>query len=101
MTRIAGLALLAILAGCAPSIPTPEVKIPPVCEQQVYADPAVKDEIMKGAGSDYYRDNHQSELAYAKVDALNRCLRQRGLAPPGGGVERPRPSGGNTGTPLF
>ena len=80
-----GWLLLAGLAGCATNTPIPKVEVPDICEQQVYADPAVKDEIMKGAGSDFYRNTHQADLAYAKADALNRCLRQRGLAPQGGG----------------
>lgn len=90
-----GWLVLLALAGCGLNTPIPEVKVPEVCEQQVYADPAVKDEIMKGAGSDYYKDTHQAALAYAKGDALNRCLRQKGMGPQGGGggVERPRPAG--------
>jgi hypothetical protein len=95
MKRLGWLGVLSLLAGCGPNIPVPDVKIPDFCEQQVYADPAVRDEIMKGAGSDNYRDNHQVELAYAKLDAVNRCLRQRGLLPPGGGVEQPRRPGGS------
>ncbi len=90
MTRAGWLALLAVLAGCASSEPIPKVVIPEICEQQVYADPAVKDEIMKGAGSDFYRNTHEPALAYAKEDALSRCLAQKGLGPKGGGVERPR-----------
>jgi hypothetical protein len=90
MKQTGWLALLAVLAGCSANVPIPKVTIPDVCEQQVYADPAVRDEIMKGAGSDYYRSIHEADLAYAKQDALNRCLVQRGLAPKGGGVERPR-----------
>ena len=86
----AWLALLSGLAACSAPKPVPKVEVPTVCDQQVYADPAVKDEIMKGAGSDFYRNNHQPELAYAKLDAVNKCLRQHGLAPQGGGVERPR-----------
>jgi hypothetical protein len=92
MNRAVWLVLLVGLAGCDPGNRYPEVKIPPICEQQVYADPAVKDEIMKGAGSDFYRENHQTKLDYAKLDALNRCKQAKGLAPPGGGVERPRPT---------
>ena len=94
MTRLAWLALLGAMAGCAPNDPLPVVTIPEACESQVYADPGVKEEIMKGAGSDYYRNSHQAQLAYAKLDAVNRCKQQRGLAPVGGGVEqfRRRPS---------
>jgi hypothetical protein len=90
MKRTGWLALLAVLAGCSSNEPLPKVEIPDFCEQQVYADPAVRDEIMKGAGSDYYRNTHEADLVYAKLDAVNRCLRQKGLLPTGGGVERPR-----------
>jgi len=93
MKQMGRLAVLALLAGCAANIPIPKVNIPDFCEQQVYADPAVKDEIMKGAGSDYYRNTHEADLAYAKQDALSRCLAQKGLGPKGGGVERPRRPG--------
>jgi hypothetical protein len=90
MRQTGWLALLTVLAGCSVNVPIPKVVIPDFCEQQVYADPAGKDDIMRGAGSDYYRNTHEADLAYAKQDALNRCLQQRGLAPTGGGVERPR-----------
>lgn len=88
--RAGWLAVLAVLAGCAETPPVAVAKIPSECEGAVYADPAVREEIMKGAGSDYYRNTHQAELAYAKQGATARCLRQKGLAPMGGGVERPR-----------
>jgi hypothetical protein len=90
MKQTGWLVVLAGLAGCATNTPIPKVEIPDFCEQSVYADPAVKDEIMKGAGSDGYRNNHQADLAYAKQDAITRCLRQRGMMPKGGGVEAPR-----------
>ena len=94
MRRLGGVTLCAVLglaAGCTPNEPIPEVKIPEICEQQVYADPAVREEIVKGAGSDYYRNTHQATLAYAKLDAVGRCMRMKGLAAaPIGGVERPR-----------
>ena len=91
MKAFLGLPLLLAVAACgkfdtAPSTPTP---IPAVCEDQVYADPVVKDLIMKGAGSDSYRESHIDQLKYAKVDAARRCQQQKGLIPPGGGVERP------------
>jgi len=85
--------LLGLAAGCTPKERVPEFKIPAFCEQQVYADPAVRLELDKDLGSEYYRDTHKADLAYAKIDALNRCLRQRGLVPAGGGVEQPRREG--------
>ncbi len=68
----------------------PYAAIPAACEDQVYADPVVKDLILKGSGSDTYRAGHQEQLKYAKVDAAHRCMQQKGLLPPGGGVQRQR-----------
>ncbi len=79
-----------LLAGCGTFNTGPRVDIPRQCEQQVYADPTVKDMIAKGAGSDGYRLTHENALKYAKIDASNRCLQQKGLLPPGGGVQRPQ-----------
>ena len=82
--------LLGLAAGCTPAEHIPDVKIPAACEEQVYADPAVKDQIMKAAGSVFYRNTHQMALAYAKLDAVRRCEHVKGLSTPGGGVEQPR-----------
>ncbi len=78
------LALAACTVDTAPNAP-----IPSVCEDQVYADPVVKDLILKSAGSETYRINHVEQLKYAKIDATRRCMQLKGLAPPGGGVQRP------------
>ena len=78
----------AALAGCGID-PAPVADVPSVCEAQVYADPHVKDLLMKGAGSTSFARQHEDELKFAKVDATHRCLQSKGLAPPGGGVERP------------
>ena len=67
----------------------PYAAIPAVCEDQVYADPVVKDLILKGSGSDQYRADHVEQLKYAKIDAAHRCMQQKGLLAPGGGVQRP------------
>ena len=58
--------------------------------EQVYADPTVKRLIAQGAGSEYLRINTENQLRAAKEDATHRCMQQKGLAPPGGGVERQR-----------
>jgi hypothetical protein len=84
------LPLLAGLAGCGTFDTGPKFSIPAVCEDQVYADPTVKDLILKGAGSPSFQRNHENELAYAKSDAAHRCMQQKGLLPPGGGVQRQR-----------
>ena len=86
------LPLAVALAGCAVDT-VKEIPIPKVCEEQVYADPVVKDLIMKGAGTENFRVNHVNQLRAAKDDATTRCMQQKGLARPGGGVERPRVSG--------
>ncbi len=87
--RPAALAVLATLAGCSTFDTAPAANIPSQCEAQVFADPTVKDLIAKSAGSDFYARNHEDELKFAKADAAHRCLQQKGLLPPGGGVERP------------
>ena len=76
------------LAACSMD-EAPYAPIPAVCEHQVYADPTVKDLILKSTGSDTYRMNHLDDLKYAKLDAAHRCMQQKGLLPPGGGVARP------------
>ena len=85
MSRGALLLLLALLAACAPE--------PPVerdCDKAVDNDPAVKLLIIKGVGNPYFQAMNQDTLKAAKQDARVKCLRSRGLAPPGG-VERQRP----------
>lgn len=94
MKRLAvSLACLLPLSGCGLFDGAGEAVIPPMCEDQVYADPLVRDMIMKGAGSDYYANNHIDQMKAAKQDATQRCLQQKGLARPGGGVERQRRNG--------
>ena len=89
------LGLLAAVAGCSfDNVDTVKaLPIPPACERQVYDDPVVKDLITKGAGTEYFRINHVNQLRAAKDDATLRCMQQKGLARPGGGVERPRVQG--------
>ena len=89
MKRLCFLPLLLAPAACTPFDTAPAAPIPAVCEDQVYADPAVKDLILKGTGSETYRINHVEQLRYAKIDAARRCMQLKGLAPPGGGVQRP------------
>ncbi len=92
MKLLNALLLPLAVAGCAVDT-VKEIPIPKVCEDQVYADPIVKDLIMKGAGTENFRVNHVNQLRAAKDDATIRCMQQKGLARPGGGVERPRVSG--------
>ena len=85
MSRGAVLALLALLAGCAPESPVDQA-----CDAAVDNDPAVKELMMKGLGNPFFLDSNQDKLKAARQKALLDCLRRRGLAPPGG-VERQKP----------
>lgn len=83
-------ALLLAVAACGPIDMAPAAPFPAQCEDQVYADPQVKDLLMKSAGNTSFAYQHAEELKFAKIDAARRCMQLKGLAPPGGGVERPR-----------
>ncbi|HEY0205938.1 MAG TPA: hypothetical protein VGC15_17495 [Acetobacteraceae bacterium] len=91
MKPLACLALLLSLAACSTfnqlHAPPP---IPAVCEDQVYADPQVHDLIIRSLSGTAYARNHEGELQAAKNDAALRCMQAKGLAPRGGGVERPK-----------
>jgi hypothetical protein len=88
--RGVALVLLAVtVAGCQRFDAAPAASVPDVCEAQVYADPHVKDLLMKSAGSYNFARDHEDELKFAKQDAAHRCLQLKGLLPPGGGVQRP------------
>ena len=58
------------------------------CAPRVNADPAVREIVMKGAGSETYKFEHDDDLAAAQGRALQACVRG-GVR--GGGVERQRP----------
>ena len=89
--RASPILLLVALAGCAIHLDqAPVADVPAQCEAQVYQDPLVKDLLMKSVGSDTFARQHEDELKYAKVDAAHRCMQRKGIAPAGGGVERPR-----------
>ena len=81
------LTLALLLAGCsggaAPG--TPEQ----ACAAQASEDPAIKELMMKAAGSQQFEWDNAERIRLARRDATLRCLRARGLAP-AGGVERPR-----------
>jgi hypothetical protein len=85
---LAGLPLAALLAlaACGPDTSTPQGQ----CQAEAYQDPKVKEIRIRMLGN----AGLQSELAPALDDALHaatlRCLRARGLAPPGG-VEKEMP----------
>ncbi len=86
------LAGLAALSGCA--APNPSLTDRPLtdqdyCARQAMNDPAVKDLLMKAAGSPYLLREDERQRHAAEQDAQVACLRKRGIIPPGG-VERPR-----------
>ncbi len=85
MSRGAALALLVLLAACARESPVDQA-----CDAAVDNDPTVKQLMMKGLGNPFFLDSNQDELKAARQQARLACLRNRGLAPPGG-VERQKP----------
>ena len=87
--RLVSLLAVIVIAGCQSFDKAPAANIPAACDEQVYADPHVKDLLMKGAGSPQFERLHEDELKYAKVDAARRCMQAKGLTPLGGGVQRP------------
>ncbi len=84
MKRLVALCLL--LAACASSNDPPAVRN---CQARANDDPEVRHLVAASAGSGSFALNHQYELRDARQQAMLRCLRARGLAPPGG-VEKPR-----------
>jgi hypothetical protein len=76
-----------VLASCAADHDPPEVR---ACKAQSSDDPEVRRLIAINAGSESFQAQQgQLELEDARKQATLKCLRARGLAPPGG-VERPR-----------
>lgn len=88
MMRRAVLCLGLLLAACGgPSGPLTDEQ---ACARQANDDPAVRDLLMKGAGSETFALENQRRLSAARQDATVACLRARGVIRPGG-VERQRP----------
>ena len=85
MSRGAALALLALLAACAPETPVDRS-----CDAAVDNDPTVKKLAMTGLGNPFFFFDSFEEVQAARQKARLACLRSRGLAPPGG-VERQKP----------
>ncbi len=87
MSRTLVLAAL-LLSGCASPEPlSPEQS---ACAAEANRDPAVHDLLIKGAGSEEFRQNHTDQLRLTRQRAMLGCLRSRGLILPGG-VEPQRP----------
>lgn len=84
-------AALPLLAGCGTGyVAEKEPEAPSVCEREANQNPAVKELMMKMAGQQYWRGIHQEDLVVARREALQKCLRQKGLMP-AGGVEIVKP----------
>ncbi len=73
--------LLALLAASCNSGNTPQAE----CERQAEQDPAVR-AIYSGTNGDYTSSLYQAyyDLREAKRQATLRCMRAKGLVPPGG-----------------
>lgn len=85
MIRIRLFAALLLLAGCDSGyVASTEPAAPSQCETEANNDPAVKEITMKMSAVQWWRGNHQEDLAVARRQALLRCMRQKGLIPPGG-----------------
>lgn len=75
-------AMLPLLGGCVLFRADPTG-----CEAVADRDPIVKEFLAKGAGTLEYLRNHDDEYKLARNAALQRCERDRGVIPAGGGVE--------------
>ncbi len=81
------LALLPLLAACAAKPPaTPQAE----CEAAAFDDPVVKQFIIRRTAMVEDTEYLLRDQKLAERDATVRCMRQKGLAPPGG-VERMTP----------
>ncbi len=67
-----------VLLGCAGSGPQAD------CERQAMQDPAVQDIYTRTNGAYTFPWIEHNELVQAKRQAVLRCMRAKGLAPPGG-----------------
>ena len=81
MMRPVLLAAMLVLNGCAlfRSDPTG-------CEAVADRDPAVRDYQSKEASFNGYIRNHEDDYRIARLLAVQKCERERGLIPQGGGV---------------
>ena len=81
MIRLVPVAALLMLNGCIlfRSDPTG-------CEAVADRDPAVADYQAKAASAPQYIGNHLDDYRIARLRAVQKCERERGVIPPGGGV---------------
>lgn len=82
------LLLLVLLAGCARNDPLPPADTPAeaACRREAEASPATKAGYarMPPANNVTQRERVMREIAAAERGAYLRCMRDKGLAPPGG-----------------
>jgi hypothetical protein len=83
--RLGALLALAACAGEPPNGPTA------VCKQEAENDPNVVALRDRGLGNPQTAFQLRPDLEFARKEAVNACLRRKGLLPPGG-VEPVRPS---------
>ena len=87
-TWLGALLCLLPLAACGGSEPDPNTPAGQ-CRRQANDDPAVSAAIAKSAGAQYRGPGEFAELEKLRREAFLKCMRLRGLAPPGG-VEAPQ-----------
>lgn len=90
LLRVAVTGVVLLLTGCisTPGKPMPDAQ----CRQAAYDDPQVvnRRSINAGISANGLAREDRDQLDYLQNDAYTRCMRLRGLAPPGG-VEAVRP----------
>jgi len=91
------LPVLLVLAACGNAVPDaprdPRVAAAEAaCAPAVNADPAVHDLMIKGAGNEHFKYEHDDDLKQARQQALQSCMRGQGAGTSSGGVERQRRS---------
>jgi len=84
--------VVVLLGGCGARVPaeprdTRLVAAEAACAPRVNTDPVVREIMMKGAGSETYKFEHDQDLVTARARALRACV---GGGSRGGGVERQR-----------
>jgi hypothetical protein len=78
------LRLVPVLAFGLAACGSADIRPPAQCEQQVMQDPAVQEIYTRTNGFYTYPWVQRDDLLAAKRQATTRCLREKGLAPPGG-----------------
>ena len=80
MTARLAVLLPLLLVGCTVGGNTPEAE----CRREAYNDPSVKEIYGNSNGNYTQAGTIQAQLKMAMRQATLKCLREKGLAPPGG-----------------